>query len=864
MSLVLNNSIRTKIDDWRKSDYACEYPAISEILNYNILPDEDGSSTSGYLRNAQFEALETYWYLRIVEKTPHVIDLYTKYFRDAELFSALEIRISQEDLIAILKHGMNSVFDKIKSDDAFAKKYHLENLRETLTLSYPSYILALAMGAGKTVLIGSIIATEFSMAMEYPQADFVKNALVFAPGKTILGALKEVSDIPFEKILPPRMYATFLSSAKITYTKDGEKDIPIIKGSRFNIVVTNTEKIRIQKPTTRSQLTLLNFKEKESVEMQEEIANLRLQTLASLPNLAIFSDEAHHTYGQSLDAELKKVRKTVDYLAENTNVVCVVNTTGTPYYKKSMLKDVVYWYGLAQGIQDGILKEVRNNIISYEDAETDEFLRLVLKDFVNNYGSHRIFDGAWAKLAIYFPQTDDLEKSKPIVERILVSLGMDPSVVLDVHNRSPDSVKDLFNNRVNDPSVPYRIFLLVNMGTEGWNCPSLYATALARKLTTSNNFVLQAATRCLRQVRGNNLQAKIYLAKENVKVLDSQLQETFGQSLAVINAAQQEKKKARLVIRKAEITPITVRKKLSRIVLKESRSSVVLTKPSTKSSAATEVTYVIRERPDKNKLLSESKRKSTTKEEDLLDIYYVATELASQCRINAMEVYEMLRAIYPEGDMPLSHAPVIKEQIDGQVRKYAIEEEEVEISLALLRLDGFEREERDGLIFYTAEIMYRPDKENLLLQYQSFKESNKREFGFHYSPYNFDTNPEKDFFVEVLNAINENPDDIEDVYFTGAITDASKTDFLFEYKDKNYKWRTYTPDFLVRKKDGNVLIVEVKGPPFRDETKEMAIKQIENLNPDKLKYEILITGREGLQFHHIDKVKKWIYNEKEK
>jgi len=37
----------------------------------------------------------------------------------------------------------------------------LEALRETLNLSFPSYILALAMGAGKTILMGAIAATEF-------------------------------------------------------------------------------------------------------------------------------------------------------------------------------------------------------------------------------------------------------------------------------------------------------------------------------------------------------------------------------------------------------------------------------------------------------------------------------------------------------------------------------------------------------------------------------------------------------------------------------------------------------------------------------------------------------------------------------
>ncbi|MDY6877371.1 MAG: hypothetical protein SWK90_14365 [Chloroflexota bacterium] len=35
-------------------------------------------------------------------------------------------------------------------------------------LDYLSYILALAMGAGKTILIGAIVASEFAMALEYP------------------------------------------------------------------------------------------------------------------------------------------------------------------------------------------------------------------------------------------------------------------------------------------------------------------------------------------------------------------------------------------------------------------------------------------------------------------------------------------------------------------------------------------------------------------------------------------------------------------------------------------------------------------------------------------------------------------------
>ena len=77
------------------------------------------------LRAAQFRAVETYWYLRLVEGTPHIADLY------CDLFPSITDR-----LVALL--------------------------RETLALDYPSRILALAMGAGKTVLIGAI-ATEFTI-----------------------------------------------------------------------------------------------------------------------------------------------------------------------------------------------------------------------------------------------------------------------------------------------------------------------------------------------------------------------------------------------------------------------------------------------------------------------------------------------------------------------------------------------------------------------------------------------------------------------------------------------------------------------------------------------------------------------------
>jgi hypothetical protein len=861
MELFVPTKLKEKVEEWRSNDYACDYPAISEIFDYNIIRTKSETKTLRYLRSAQFQALETYWYLRLVEKTPHIFEFYNRLYRDpVDLLKALGISLSQDDLISLMSRGgIDGVFEKIKKDDEFVKRYKLEAVRETLTLKYPSYILALAMGAGKTVLIGSIIATEFAMAIEY-QNDFIKNALVFAPGKTILGALKEISDVPFEKILPPRLYNQFISTVKITYTQDNQKDIPIVRGSSFNIIVTNTEKIRIQKPTRKTFQPLFDLSNRQKEEEQEEIANLRLQTIASLPHLGIFSDEAHHTYGQSLDNELKKVRTTVNYLSENTNVIAVVNTTGTPYYKKQMLKDVIFWYGLSQGIKDGILKDVKNSIFSYDITTSEEFVGTVLDDFFKDYKDVTIFDGAKSKVAIYFPQTEEVDAIKPFVEKRVLSLGLDSSIVFDVNNRSDEQKKDLFNNRVNEIHNPYRVYLLVNMGTEGWNCPSLFATALARNLKSSNNFVLQAASRCLRQTAGNTKQARIYLAKDNVRVLESQLKETFGESLTILNMTNPDLIKEKLVLRKTEIPAVLIKRKIKKIIYDQTKTAAIkICRPDIEDRKITKTIYDAKDAKQGRKILSEQETQQIVLEKSFLDIYEIAIELSAIYRLDIEKTYDILRKVYPEGEIPVSDITSLREQIEKQTRNYKITEEEIEVALALVKPEGFNKERSGRKIIYTTEIIYHKKNQDLLLRYEAFRESNSKDFGFHYSPYKMDSHPEKDFFIKLLEALNEKPDDVDDMYFTGAITDHKKTDFLFEYQDKSGKWRYYTPDFVITKKNGKVLIVEIKGEIFRDETKEMAIREIENVNPDKLKYEVLIAKEEEIGFDNVEKVKHWVY-----
>ena len=98
----------------------------------------------------------------------------------------------------------------------------------------------------------------------------------------------------------------------------------------------------------------------------------------------------------------------------------------------------------------------------------------------------------------------------------------------------------------------------------------------------------------------------------------------------------------------------------------------------------------------------------------------------------------------------------------------------------------------------------------------------------------------------MLGKLNAEPEDIEDIYFIGGTSSIGKTDLYIEYKGKDGKWHNYFPDFIVRLKSGKFIIVEIKAVKEKDDadngingTKAMAMRKWENLNPEKLKYQII-------------------------
>lgn len=874
-------AIAERVAQWRAAGYPCErYPAIAEIFAH--AREDDGSLR--FLRPPQFHALEAYWFLRLVLNTPSIPALYEQLFpkaKDRRVAMGLSPELFEE-----VEYDFDELARCLAEDPAFVRANKLESLRESFALDYPSYILALAMGAGKTILMGAIATTEFAMAQEYPEGPFVHNALIFAPGKTIIESLREIADMPFDRLLPPRMHGPFAATLKLTFTRDGEKELPVVWGSSWNLIVTNSEKIRIQKRTGRKdrQQGLLALGEGD--DHDAEIANLRLRAIASLPHLAVFSDEAHHTYGQKLlgkwqknkqsgepefvEQGIKKIRKTVDFLAAETNLMVVVNTTGTPYFEQQPLRDVICWYGLGQGISDGILKPLTNNIRIFDPDQDGgrSVVGNVVRDFFADYREVQLPDGSPARLAIYFPNTDTLDALRPSVQSALAGIGMDPSVVLAAHSKAPEADIDAFRRLARQPESPVRVVLLVNMGTEGWNCPSLFACALVRKLKGSNNFVLQAATRCLRQVPGNTVGARVYVTADNRSLLQKQLQETYGTSIEELSRDSGQRVEKEIILRQPNLPPILLRQRVRRFRPKPRPQghAIALTQPSGIQEPAPAISTwtPVETRGGKMRL------QRVDGGEDLIEtqaethsLYGAAVELASNYRLPPQEILAALRASYgTQAEVPAAHLRALGEQIEAQTAGYEAYEEEVDVALALVKPEGFEQSRREGQPAYTARISFAKQQEALYLTADQMAAPEFAEqFSFHYEGYNFDSQPEADYLQRLLALMQQHPGAIEGAWFTGGLTDPKKTELFAEYLGEDERWHRYTPDFVLRRRDGKHLIVEIKRADLQaaieqdlknhaagaaaitpEGRKAVAIKRWEALNPDLLQYALVFAG----------------------
>lgn len=818
-----------------------------KYLDYN----DKEKNPDAFLRRPQFEALEMYVFVKEFMSNQQMYQMFDDWSKRNGVFA--DRRFYDEV-------GQMTLYDVYSP-----KQYHDYFLQiKKYAESYPNYIYALTMGLGKTILMATCIFYEFLLASKWPRDEkYCHNALVFAPDKTVLQSLKEIVTFDKSKVVPPEYIGVLDSNIKVHFMEDSGTTLNTLDGSKYNIIISNTQKIILKAQHKEKSAVDKLFNDQipgqsalddvlgilqEISNNDDLMSNQRFEKLTRLSQMGVYVDEAHHMFGADLEKALHEngkgtsLRNTINELAKElfkhgSKVVACYNFTGTPYVNNKILPEVVYAYGLQAAIRNKFLKDT--SVIGYNNVKNKEFLKAVITDFWEKYGGKE-YEGLLPKMAIFGAEVAEVQDEiKPIVEEVLSELGIPLNKILvnvgDEKITKSEDIRD-FNNLDVEGTVGSKkqFILLVNKGREGWNCRSLFSVALFRS-PKSKVFVLQATMRCLRKITEEQQTATVYLSKDNMDILDDELKKNFRTSIEELKVKKDVKRK-KVPVRVKE-PPKTIRmKRLHYKYTLETKSysgkiSFGLKEVETENYDAT---MYIKDGLTTASVVRESNINYMVSKLQYSEITLVAEVAKYFPDIRCTEIAKILRESEEGMDFILTtvneHNEIIHDKIVPVVFEtlYSVDKEIVKenVDVKLLK-----KPKEGGYYEFSGneDLIVTQDSDDSVIVKNNGK-------SFHADTYVFDSKPELQLFLQLL-ANNR----VKQTYFTGMFT-ADQTDFYVPYVDpESNRLRKYYPDFLVEMEDGNYLILEVKGDHMVDDpvvkAKEAAAEEI--AVESSMKYEML-------------------------
>ena len=789
-----------------------------KFLAYND-PDENASA---FLRRPQFEALSMYVFIKEFMDNAQVYEMFDEWRNRRDKFAGASY---------YGQGGQLGLFDAPVEKQTEALFKRMKKYKE----GYPNYIYALTMGLGKTILMATCIFYEFLLAKKYPKDErFCHNALVFAPDKTVLQSLREITTFDMTKVVPPEYAKVLDANITFHFMYEAGTILNTIDDSDFNIIISNTQKIILKKKrkeTTAAETlfgdnSLLsaiyggNNEDNDAWDETTLMDNQRFKKLCRLPQLGVYVDEAHHLFGADLEKQIRSggtnktsLRDTINLLAENTSLVGCYNYTGTPYVENQLLPEVVYAYGLRESIQNGFLKDA--DTIGFENVRSEEFLRAAVTKFWERYGG-KTYDGLTPKLAIYAAGVEEAAKEvRPALERILADLDIPASkILLNVGDETYTKNDDIrnFNNLdvAGSEGNEKQFIILVEKGKEGWNCRSLFGVALYRS-PRSKIFVLQATMRCLRAITKDRLTATVFLSKENYDTLNNELHKNFNMEIKDMKDPSTAKR-SRYQVR--------VLPPLRKITLKRIWHEYSLTKKEYSKPVDFGLKDMDLSRYASIMYTGDSLAHDTTANVKKTNVDYLqqnmryseltlAGELARYLNISCVLAAKILREAKDGIDVILEAVNRYNQVVDDVIIPAVFR--------TLFEIKATQKSEDKELVLLrepkNAGYYEFSARDDLVVKREAragFSQA-QLEKSFHADTYCFDSQPEKRCFEQYL--ANEK---VREVYFTGMFTSGQGDLSVYYYDPESGRLRQYYPDFLARMADGSYQLIEVKGDNMID------------------------------------------------
>jgi len=556
---MLHYIILQKKNGWLQSDDC----TIRDLVKY--------IRGKGHLRDTQIEAIETYLFLKIQGQNKPLWQLFSEgFFTNGTNLAKLDInQIAREYLsqnknafalfdFARQKNGNGTYIPELeKLIKANPASLDYDTIIKSIfyNVNYADYLMSLPMGAGKTFLMAAFIYLDLYFADNEPENKaFAHNFLVLIPSglkSSIVPSLKTIENFDPTWVLPEPSASNLKKLLKFEVLDEQKTAKKSNKARNPNaqkvnaclpnpfgqVFVVNAEKVILESFTFNAQTEL------ELDEEEKDTTNDLKRLFGQIPNLSILIDEVHHAATDDI-----KLRQAVNYWHSKGNITTVLGFSGTPYlqsaekikagdyeFKFSQITNTVYYYPLVTAIR----KFLKTPTVKIgQNLDRFQIIKQGIEDFDSLYKNKVYKNGAIAKIAIYCSNIEVLEEE--VYPFLTGELKINPNEILRFHkgNKAHPQPKgsELEFRSLDLPISKKRYILLVQVGKEGWDCPSLTGVLLSQKGDSPQNMVLQTSCRCLRQVdKGKEETALIWLNKDNADTLNKQLKQEQNTSIEELN-----------------------------------------------------------------------------------------------------------------------------------------------------------------------------------------------------------------------------------------------------------------------------------------------------------------------------------------
>ncbi len=471
----LVSELRKEVYEWREKSYEGASDTSKELLTWWFKEEhflETGKCFQYYF--SQRESVETVIYL----------------------YDVVQIKSSQ-DLM------------RFDSSGAISRQMFRENWRR--------FVIKMATGSGKTKVISLLLAWSYFHKMYEPDSELARNFLLVAPNIIVLDRLRTDFDgfriFNTDPIIPRNDYAGKSWENDFQLTVHIQDELRQVK-EFGNVFLTNIHRVYSRNDSVPSfedkDTTSYFLGEKPVAKTTDSKVDLG-DIVRDIDELFVINDEAHHIHDEKL-AWFKSIEDIHNRLKQKDKFLSLqIDVTATPkHHNGSIFVQTVSDYPLVEAIAQNVVKhpvlpneESREKLQEKKSAKFTEkyedYIRLGVIEWRKVYDEHIKL----GKEAILFIMTDDtrncddvahyLETTFPYLNKAVLSIHTNKSggISESTSGKSKEELDELRKeaNEIDSDKSRYKAIVSVLVLKEGWDVKNVTTIVGLRAYSSKSNIL---------------------------------------------------------------------------------------------------------------------------------------------------------------------------------------------------------------------------------------------------------------------------------------------------------------------------------------------------------------------------------------